>query len=186
MPIIAKEPESKFTPCPEGLMQAVCCDVIDLGVQTTPWGEKPKVEIRWQVDEVDPDTHKRFEVRAWYTLSLSEKANLRKHLETWRGRKFTAEELRGFDLEKLIGVNCQLQVIHNITDEGKVYANVQAIVPHNAKVPKIAVLDYVRQQDRAKSQGNEGDTHDGESDVPFAWLLPLLLPVMAFSQAVLA
>ena len=32
-----------------------------------------------------------------------EKAVLRQTLETWRGKKFTVDELRGWDLEKLIG-----------------------------------------------------------------------------------
>lgn len=157
MAIIAKEPESKYTPAPEGLWQAVCVDVVDLGIVSTAWGDKHKVEIRWQLDEVNKETDKRFEIRNRYTLSLSDKANLRKHLEMWRGRKFTPEELKGFDLEKLIGANCQLQIIHNLSDEGKTYANVQAIVPVSKKVPKIAPLDYVREKDREKAQGNGHD-----------------------------
>jgi len=167
MPIIAREPESKFTPAPEGLHQAVCVDVIDLGLVETQWGQKLKVEIRWQLDVLNEDTQKRFDIRARYTLSLSEKANLRKQLETWRGRKFSQEELQGFDLEKLIGVNCQLQVIHNLTDEGKTYANVQAIVPHNPRVPKIAPLDYVREKDRASQHGNGAATQPDADEVPF-------------------
>jgi hypothetical protein len=167
--IIARKPQTSFDPCPEGLHQAVCVDVVDLGLQSTPWGDKPKVEIRWQVDEANPRTGKRFELRKRYGLSLHEKATLRKDLECWRGRKFTEAELEGFDLEKLVGVNCQLQVIHNISDEGKIFDNVQAIVPHNSKVPKIAALEYVRQQDRAKAQGNGHDdaTPLTDEDIPF-------------------
>jgi hypothetical protein len=153
MSIIAKKPETSFAPCPEGLHQAVCVDVVDLGIQKSAFGERHKVEIRWQVDETD-DRGRRFELRKWYTLSLHEKSNLRKDLECWRGRKFTEEELKGFDLERLLGVNCQLQVIHNISDEGRTYDNVQAIVPHNSKLPKISAQDYTRQKDRAKQQGN--------------------------------
>jgi hypothetical protein len=169
--IVAREPESKFTPAPEGLHQAVCVDVVELGLVKTPWGEKEKVEIVWQLDAENDETGKRFEVRKWYGLSLHEKANLRKDLECWRGRKFTKDELTGFDLEKLIGANCQLQVIHNITDEGKTFANVQAIVPHNNKVPKIVPLDYTRRKDRAKDQQNGHDDPFGDElrddPVPF-------------------
>jgi len=148
MPIFAREPESRFSPCPEGLHQAVCVDVVDLGMMVTQWGDKPKVRIVWQIDEVDPVTGRRYDVRGMYTLSLSEKSTLRKHLESWRGRKFSPAELRGFDLENLIGINCQLQVIHNLSDEGRTFANVQAIVPANAKAPKIAPDGYVRERDR--------------------------------------
>jgi hypothetical protein len=35
-----------------------------------------------------------------YTLSLGKKSVLRKHLETWRGRPFTDEELKGFEVGK--------------------------------------------------------------------------------------
>lgn len=173
MAIMARKPESSFDPCPEGLHQAVCVDVVDLGVLETQWGDKHKVEVRWQIDLDNPRTGKRFEVRKRYTLSLHEKAQLRKDLECWRGRKFSEEELKGFDLEKLLTVNCQVQVIHNISDEGKVYDNVQALVPHNSKLPKIAALEYTRQQDRPKAHGN-GAAQDGgggesgfEDDVPF-------------------
>jgi len=148
MPIYAREPDSKFSPCPEGLYQAVCVDVVDLGNVTTQWGDKPKCRIVWQVDEIDPATGRRYDVRSWYTLSLSEKATLRKHLEAWRGRKFTTLELRGFDLEHLIGANCQIQVIHKISDEGKTFANLQAIVPANPKAPKLQPEHYVRDKDR--------------------------------------
>lgn len=171
MAIIAREPESKFTPAPEGLHQAVCVDVVDLGLVKGPFGEKHKVEIRWQIDAVNADTGRRFDVRRWYTLSLHEKSNLRKDLETWRGQKFTADELKGFDLERLIGVNCQVQVIHNLSDEGKTYANVQAIVPAPAKVPKLAVQDYIRERDRPKQPSAGGpDFADGappDDDIPF-------------------
>lgn len=172
MAIIAKKPESSFTPCPEGLHQAVCVDVVDLGLQTGPYGEKHKVELRWQTDEIvltsaSPVDTKRFQLRKWYTLSLHEKASLRKDLECWRGRKFSESELAGFDLEKLLGANCQLQVIHNITDDGKTYDNIQAIVPHNAKLPKIAPADYVREQDRAKTHGNGHSAPLTDEDIPF-------------------
>lgn len=171
MPIIAREPESKYTPAPEGLHQGVCVDVHDQGMQQTPWGDKHKVLVIWQLEGVDEDTGKRYQVRKNYTLSLSEKANLRRDLECWRGRKFTKDELQGFDVEKLLGANCQLQVVHNLTDDGKVYANVQAIVPFNAKLgPKLVAQDYVRMKDRAKAQGNGAGLDDApltDDDIPF-------------------
>src|SRR5688572_13681182 len=156
---MARKPESSFDPCPEGLHQACCVDVVDLGLQKGQYGEKFKIEIWWQVDLVNERTGRRYTLRKWYTNSLHEKANLRKDLECWRGRKFTEQELAGFDLEKLLGVNCQLQVIHNLSDEGTVYDNVQAIVPHNAKLPRISPQDYIRKQDRAQARG----TGDGLS-----------------------
>lgn len=171
MSIIARRPESNFTPCPEGLHHAVCVDVIDLGILQTNWGDKHKVRIVWQVEEENSETGKRFDVRKQYNLSLHEKATLRKDLESWRGRKFTENELDGFDLEKLLGVNCQVQVVQDITDESKIYANVQAVVPPPKGAQKLSVLDYTRMKDRATDHGNgNGATSEGElteDDIPF-------------------
>lgn len=169
MAIIARKPETTFTPCPEGLYQAVCVDVVDVGMIKTSFGEKHMVRIVWQVDVENPDTDKRFDVRRSYHLSLHEDATLRKHLECWRGRKFTEEELAGFDLEKLLGANCQIQVVQDLGNSGNVFANVQAVVPAPKGVPKMAPIDYVRQNDRPKTQGN-GRGNGAEptaDDVPF-------------------
>ena len=50
--LIAREPASRFTPCPEGLHQAVCVDVEDCGVCETPYGPKHKVQLRRFPDPV--------------------------------------------------------------------------------------------------------------------------------------
>ena len=95
MPIMAKAPESNFNPAPEGLHSAVCADVVELGTEVNQFngGLQEKVRIVWQLDAMDPQTQRRYEASQKYTLSLHEKAKLTGHLEAWRGRKFTAEEL---------------------------------------------------------------------------------------------
>lgn len=166
MPVMVGEPQSNFKPAPEGLHHAVCVDVVELGLKETPWGERRKVELVWQIADKDPETELPFEVHKWYTASLFETANLRKDLETWRGRKFTKEELKGFDLEKLLGANCQLQVIHNTTDE-KIYANIQAIVPLTKGSAKIAPTGYVRRKDRENGNGAAAAPAGDGDDIPF-------------------
>jgi hypothetical protein len=168
MPIIAKGNKKDFTPAPEGLWPAVCIDVVDLGMLKSQWGEAHKVQLRWALEEIDPKTDKPFMVVKPYTLSLHEKANLRRELETWRGRKFTAQETEGFDLEKLIGVNCQLQIMHSAKDEGDVYANIQAIVPAAKGVVKIPIpSDYIRVCDRTKEAKPADSFEATDEDIPF-------------------
>jgi hypothetical protein len=151
--IIVSYTKGDYTPAPEGLHQAVCIDVVDLGIKATQWGDKHKVQIRWALEERDPKTDRAFLVTSQYTMSLHKKAQLRQQLEAWRGRKFTEEELKGFDLEKLIGVNCQLQVVHNLGDEGSVFANVQAVVPLGKGMAKLPIPEgYVRVADRDDHQ----------------------------------
>lgn len=177
MPILSKDNQKEWEPAPEGLHQAVCIDVVDRGIQETPFGLKHQVQIRWMLGEMmdtfdipqilcDKET-KPFLVMQTYTNSLNEKARLRQHLDAWRGRKFTAEELKdGFDLERLIGANCQIQVVHNLSDGGRTYANVQAIVPLGRGMAQLSGdPTYVRDQDRQRDSRSEPPHND--DDLPF-------------------
>ena len=47
-----------------------------------------------------------------YTISLNEKANLRRDLEAWRGKSFTEQELKGFQLKTLLGHFCMVNISH--------------------------------------------------------------------------
>lgn len=163
MPIYVSEENRSFSPAPEGLWNAVCVDVIDMGLQDTPWGPKAKVSIRWQIEELNPDTGKRFVVSNRYGLSLHERATLRRHLESWRGKPLGQDDLKKFDLERLIGVPCQLQVVHHLASSGQTYANVQSIVPPGKGMPRMTPEGYVRQQDRKQTEPD--DTSDDQ--VPF-------------------
>ena len=140
-------------------------------MQETSYGDRHKIDIRWQIDERDLKTQKRFLVMNWYTLSLHKKATLRQHLEAWRGRKFKPEELKGFDLEKLLGANCQLQIIHTESDTGRTYANIQAIVPLSKDMEKMISEDYIRFQDRednpAKPAPEKDILPEADDDLPF-------------------
>lgn len=149
MPIIARDTSGgkDFVPAPEGLHAAVCVDVVDLGmVKSELFGTKHKIYIAWQIDELGDDG-KPYLVIKRYTLSLHKKSNLTKDLQTWRGREFTDEERKGFDVEKLLGVNCQLQIFHNKTHDA-VYANVQVVLPASKGAPKLVSRDYERVKDR--------------------------------------
>lgn len=137
MGLLAKETKS-FEPIPEGMHKAICYAVYDLGTQyNDKWNKSiHKVMLSWELPE------QRFEketeegetldlcksISKEYTLSLHEKAGLRKDLQGWRGKSFTKEELQGFELEKLVGVSCQLQIIH-VEKNGNIYANITNIIP---------------------------------------------------------
>lgn len=121
-----------FKPIPEGTYVAVCVRLIDLGTQITTFKGVDKLQrkvlIAWEVPDeiVEFDGEKRPAlIMQRYTASLADKANLRKHLEAWRGRRFTEDELRGFDLFNVLGKGCQIQVLHS---EDGAYANIAAIM----------------------------------------------------------
>lgn len=153
MAIIAKDAGSDFTPCPEGQMVCVCVDVIDKGMVETQYGVKHKIRIAFQTAETDPDTNRPFLVSQTFTLSLNEKARLRQFLESWRGKRFTDAEVRnGFDVERLVGANALVQVVHN-ERAGQVYADIQSIMKAPAGLTPLRPVDYVRVVDRPPRDG---------------------------------
>src|SRR6185503_19717990 len=139
MAIIAEDNGGKdFKKVPAGCHFAICNMVVDLGIQETTFKGEAKsqhqIYLRWEV----PDERVTYEkdgrqgegpcsIGRTYTLSLSEKANLRKDLENWRGKAFTPEELRGFDVTKIAGTCCQIMVQHKESGN-KTYANITGIM----------------------------------------------------------
>lgn len=130
MPIVVKE-ENVTEPIPVGMHQAVCAMVCDIGTHKGEYQGKQTIRhqavVIWELDEkktLGAFAGERFQASKFYTLSLDEKANLRKDLQSWRGKTFTPDELKGFDIEKLVGANCFINVIHK---DGK--AKITAITP---------------------------------------------------------
>lgn len=139
-----------FTPVPEGTHFAVCDMVVDLGKQkTTYMGDttiKHQVYIRWQIPaermEYEKDGQKvegPMVIGKTYTASLSEKANLRKDLQAWRGRAFTEDELLKFDISKLLGAPATITVTHKPKEGGGVYSNITSVggIPKGMEKPKV-------------------------------------------------
>lgn len=159
-----------FTPHPVGLHRMVCCDVIDNGVCDTAFGPKHKITVRWESEETNDKGH-RMTVQQRYTASLNEKAKLRHDLESWRGRAFTSDELKKFDLENLIGGNAMVNVTHRTGTDGKVWANVASLAPLMKNMPKLTVsAEYVRQQDREPEPNEvpaESVSPITDDDIPF-------------------
>lgn len=163
MPIIAKEENVSEQP-PIGMHQAVCAMVCDIGTHKGEFQGRAtlrrQVVVIWEIDEkktLGQFAGERFQVSKFYTLSLDEKANLRKDLQSWRGRPFTDEELKGFDLEKLTGANCFLNIIHV---EGK--AKISAITPLAKGMGKVSPTlnkepDWVGKKRAQSEEAKEGE-----------------------------
>src|SRR5262245_2682545 len=165
MPVMVNRGGRDFIPAAEGLHQAVCVDVIELGEVEGKWGKKRKVELRWQIPELTEEGAP-FLVRQRYTASLHEKATLRHHLESWAGRALTPKELEGYDLEHLVGKNGQIQIVHRTGDKGGTFANVSSIVKLGKGMKPMVPEQYVRMKDRPGDGAPTAEEHD-EDEVPF-------------------
>lgn len=135
MPLVMPAKGSDFSPPPEGNHVAVCFRVVDLGTQETSFKGEAKrahqILISWELPEEKMDDGRPFTIGRKYTYSSSTKSNLRKDLESWRGKPFEDWELGEFDIGKLLGAGCMLNVMHEERN-GNTYANIKAI----ARLPK--------------------------------------------------
>ena len=131
---------SSFTPVPAGMHLARCYRIIDIGTQKSEFEGNVKylhkIMIGWEIhgnrDDGSPlkmNDGRPFAIFKNYTLSWSDKANLRLDLQSWRGKPFTQEEMRRFDLENVLGAWCMLNVIERAGQNGKTYSNVDGVTP---------------------------------------------------------
>ena len=131
-----------FKRVPAGAYIGRCYAVIDLGTQLSSgqYGEKMqhKLQLRWEIfgedEQGNPLTmtvdgkEMPMSISKSYTVSLHEKSGLRRDLASWRGRDFTDEEAKGFDVSKLIGAYCMVNVTTSETNS-KTYSNVAGLTP---------------------------------------------------------
>jgi hypothetical protein len=116
---------------PSGPIAGRCSRLIDLGTQESTFeGERKtqrKILLSWELAELRTDGTP-FVISRRFGLSLHEKSALRAFLQGWRGRAFSAEELDLFDLRKLMGAPCLLNIMHT-ERAGKQYANIISVSP---------------------------------------------------------
>lgn len=142
-----------FKRVPQGVFVGRCYSLIDLGTQLSvgQFGEKlqHKMRISWELLDNDDDGNPLtvdvdgkempMTISKSYTVSLHEKASLRKDLAAWRGKDFTDDEARAFDVSKLIGAYAMVNVAISETN-GKTYSNVAGLtaLPNSLKANKPA------------------------------------------------
>lgn len=158
MAIIATAANSQRELIPAGNYVARCYQMIHIGTITeTIMGEEKtlnKVRIGWEL----PTELKVFKeengeqprvISKEFTLSMHEKSSLRKALASWRGKDFTEGEAKAFDITKLLGATCMLNIIHKPSKDGlKTYEEIAGITPMPKgfecppQINKTTVWDY--------------------------------------------
>lgn len=145
MSLVAKS-ESSFVPVPTGMHLARCYRIIDLGTQESTYmgtvKNLHKVMIQFEVHGEDaqgnPTVTSKGEpmtVSKNFTVTLADKSTLRKDLQTWRGKDFTAEELKGFELKNVLGHWAMISVVET-ENNGQTYTNIANINPVPATMKK--------------------------------------------------
>lgn len=147
----AAKASTSFEIVPPGNHVAICNAIVDLGIQPGKGMypdpkhevyirfELPTERIKYQRDGVEVEGP--MSVSRTFTASMSEKANLRKFIESWFGKKFPNDEAASdFDLSLLLGRVCLVNITH--TEKGQnTYANISNATP----LPKGMKADYPQQ-----------------------------------------
>lgn len=144
---------------PSGNYIARCYQMIEIGtISEIIMGKSvvlKKVRIGWELPTEtrifrEENGEQPLVISKEYTLSMHEKSNLRKDLKSWRGQDFTDDEAKAFDITKLIGAACMLNIIHKHgkSDPSRVYEEISGItgIPKGMKAPdqvnKTFILSY--------------------------------------------
>lgn len=135
MAFIATKSNGNYSPPPSGMHIARCYRLVDMGTQPKtfqgkPTGEARKIMASFEllIEEKMEDGRPFTISKSWF-LSMHEKASLRRDLESWRGRRFSPEEEAGFDVSKLLGAYCLLNVTEEQGQDGGTYTTIKAITP---------------------------------------------------------
>lgn len=192
MPIL-KESESTFTPVPAGAHAARCYAMISIGTQA---GQNPLYRPQFQVilnfeipgELIEYQGEKRPMVISQflnaYLGRMDKPSNTRKFLEQWRGKPFTEQEMKGFDLSKLVGAKCLLNIIHEVKN-GKTREKIASVSPlpkgmtigeqyHKSVIYEIeqgrdevfnALPEWVRKKIEACEEWNEPQRATSEEEV---------------------
>lgn len=140
--ILGSRAKPAIPPVEPGTYFAVCIGDVDLGEQETTYNGKTKYvnqlqlifELPGELIEVDGQLQPRWLSRR-FGVSMSNRSNLRKFLETWNGKQFTDEAVKAFDTKKLLGKPAMLSVV--LSEDGQ-YANIAsaASLPKGVPAPE--------------------------------------------------
>lgn len=126
-----------FPQAPTGTHLARCFRLIDLGTHHGEYQGMPNVRnqvlVSWELPTELMEDGKPFAVSQFYTNSLSEKAKMRHHLEAWRGRQFTDDERKSFDLMNILGKACMVTVV--MSEKNKAVVSTVSGLPKGIEVP---------------------------------------------------
>lgn len=129
-------------PIPEDSHLGRCIGMYDIGTQyNEKWKkhtrkvvlsfELPEVRLQFEKENGEKVDTPRVASKE-YGLSLHKKANLRADLVSWRGKDFTAEEEKGFDVSAVLG-HPVMVTIANKKSGDKVYSNIVGLgKPHKS------------------------------------------------------
>lgn len=136
---VSSESKSSAPPVPEGVHIGALVGLYDIG---TTYAEKfdkrsRKLILSFEFPELEPIEVERDGKKVKlprvltkrFTKSLHEKSVLLSFINSWRGKKLTADEVKNFELARMLGHGGQFQVIHESKQDGGIKAKINTVLP---------------------------------------------------------
>lgn len=138
-----------------------CIRLIDMGTtKSENYGISiRKIMITHELCNLPMEDGSPFAISGWYTLSMHKKANLRKMLESWFGKKINDKEASSFDLLTILNKPAFINIVHvpSKTSDA-IYANIGAIMPlpEGITIPKAQnkIYSFVFDNDKSFDKDN--------------------------------
>jgi hypothetical protein len=140
---------SSIPPLEAGVYHGVLVGIYDIGTQTSTYlgqeSQKRKGVVVWElvgqrISGTDPQSGEAYDrprtLSSRYTLSMGDKAKLRRDVEAVQGKRMSREEAAKFDLSSLLGMNAQLQITLREVD-GKTYTDIQSVMALMKNQPQV-------------------------------------------------
>lgn len=133
-----KAPKQQRILAPEGTHVARLVRLLHIGTIPEEYmGEQKemnKVDFSFELlDEThvfkDGEEPKPFVVSKEFTLSMGEKANLRKFVEGMVGKSLGVDEANEFNVESMLGKACLITVKHKTSKKGSIYTDISTASP---------------------------------------------------------
>lgn len=118
-----------FERTPAGNHIARAYSLVDIGEQDGDYGVKHQIIITFELVNEKMADGRPFAISKFYTLSLNEKANLCKDIESMFGKKMPDDAKLDFDFNKILNHACMVNVVATKKADGKDGEKIDGITP---------------------------------------------------------
>lgn len=170
--MIVSESQGKLRePIPADVYDAVCVTLVGIGTQKTQFGSKQQLYLGWEIPDVirefeneDGSVDKKRAIIHSRKLAVglggaNKPTLLSKFLTGWRGKPFTEEEKRGFDVKNVVRKSCRLNITNDQAADGsgKIYDGVDSVLTAKNQIEPEAEIIYfdINEHDSLLSADNE-------------------------------
>jgi len=164
-----------------GAHHAVCCQLHNVGHQVYQGkvSLSPKAIAIFEVDQKMTGGKMAGEpmvISETYPMFMGEGSKLRKMLEGWRGKPYSAEDLKGFSVRNIIGRPCTLLIVHEKKKDGTMKAKIAGVLPAQGPgwVPTYTEApEWVMKEKAAAVPPPPKQSHQG---IPAPQAMPVMAP----------